>query len=329
MLGSLRWKTGTDWESYYDSFYYFSEAYEGYYEPGYLALLSFIRGFTSNYTLFLTVLTFLSISIKVSFFFKYHKEFFFTLLFLFYCYYFGDIFAVRQNLAVSLTLFSTVFIIKRKPICFVLAVLLASSFHTSAVLYFFAYYFYWNKINDKVFYYLIGFSILFGLVGVGGIILNLILKALGIEGFVGEKINNYLNGDGDDFNSNPLISYLLGVVKRLLLIPVFIYIKNRSQERFVNIQGYFNLYMIGNIIYFLFAKDLVVFVRASVPYLLFEIFLIGYTLLYFKSSKKKLLLIFVFTVLFSWSRFSALVNSYYDFYVPYNSIFDKKIERIF
>lgn len=193
---------------------------------------------------------------------------------------------------------------------------------------FFAYYIYWKKFTDRSFYYVIFFSIFLGLVGFGNIVLELLLKALGLEGFVGDKISNYLSSDeGLNTNSNPLVLYILGVVKRLILIPLFLYVKNKTKERFVYFQGYLNLYIVGNVIYFLFAKDLAIFARASVPFLLFEIFLISYVLLYYKAHKKKMFFAFLLILLFSWARFSALINSYYDFYVPYNSIFDKKIER--
>ncbi|WP_026706971.1 EpsG family protein [Flavobacterium frigidarium] len=328
-FASLRWKTGTDWDSYYDSFYYFSEIYAVNFEPGFVVILSFVRDFTSNYSVFLSIFSFLCISLKFSYFYKYHKEFFFTLILLFYSYYFADIFAVRQNLAISLTLFSTIFIIKRKPLFFTLFVFLASSIHYSSILYFFAYYIYWSKISNKRFYYFAALSVAFGLIGIGGIILDLILKALGIDGFIGAKINNYLIQDnGDPSSSNgTVVIYLLGVTKRFILIPIFIYVKNKSKGRFIYFEGYFNLYMIGNLIYFLFAKDLAVFARASVPFLLFEIFLIGYTMYFFKSDKKKMIVVFFMMLLFSWARFNALVNSYYELYVPYNSIFDIKIER--
>lgn len=325
-FASLRWKTGTDWESYYDTFYYFSEEYAINFEPGYASFVKFIRGFTSNYSVFLAIFSFLCLSLKFSFFFKYNKEIFFTLILLFYCYYFADIFAVRQSLAISLTLFSTIFIINKRPILFIIFVSLATSIHTSSILFFFAYYIYWFKVKDRTFYFIVFFSILLGLIGIGGVFLNLIFKALGLEGFMADKLNNYLTGENEGVN-NPFVSYILGIVKRLLLIPLFIYIKNKSKDRFIYFNGYFNLYMTGNIIYFLFAKDLAIFARASVPFLIFEIFLIGYVLLYFKGNKNKMLLVFFIMVLFSWTRFSALVNSYYDLYVPYNSIFDKKIER--
>ena len=328
-FASLRWETGTDWDSYYDVFYYGSYAHVVNFEPGFVALLFLIKEYTSSYSVYLSVFSLLCILLKFSFFYKFHKEIFFTLVLLFFCYYFADIFAVRQNLAISLTLFSTIFIIKRKPLFFILFVILACSIHYSSILYFFAYYIYWSKISDKRFYYFAAFCVAFGLIGIGGIILDLILKALGIDGFIGAKINNYLNEDIEVLNTtnSPVVMYLLGVTKRFILIPIFIYVKNKSKGQFPYLQGYFNLYMIGNLIYFLFAKDLAVFARASVPFLIFEIFLIGYVLYYFKTDKNKMLLVFVLMMIFSWARFNALVNSYYDLYVPYNSIFDTKIER--
>lgn len=328
-LASFKWKTGTDWNSYYDTFFYFSEAHTINFEPGYIKFMGSIKEYTSSYTIYLTIFSFLCISFKFSYFFKFHKESFFTLILLFYCYYFADIFAVRQNLAISLTLFSTIFIIKRKPVFFLLLVSLATTIHSSSILYFLAYFIYWTKIKDRTFYYFVVISIFFGLGGGGLLIMNLLFKSLGIEGVMGDKIANYLNEDSEIVNTtiDPVFLYLLGSIKRLVFIPIFIFLKNKTNGKFINIQGYFNLYMTGNIIYFLFAKDLAVFVRASVPFLFFEIILLSYLLLHFKQAKKKLVIVFFLIVLFSWSRFNALVNSYYDLYVPYNSIFDKKIER--
>lgn len=329
-LASLRWKTGTDWDSYYDSFYYFSDLYAKSFEPGYVLLISTVRSLTSSYTVFLTIFTFLCLSLKFSFFLKYHKETIFTVLLLFLCYYYADIFAVRQNLAVSLTIFSTLFIIERKPWLFMFMVVTAATIHFSSILYIFAYLIYWSNIKDKMVYAFIIFSILFGILGGGAKILNFALQIIGVTGYAGEKINNYLNESGADAintNNNPLVLYLLGLIKRCILIPVFFWIKRKTKDTNPKIQGYLNLYIFGNMIYFLFAKDLAIFARASVAYLFFEIFLVAYTVLYFKSQKDKLILVFVVMLLLAGSRFNALINSYYNLYVPYNSIFDDRIDR--
>lgn len=324
-FSSLRWECGTDWESYYDTFFYFSDAHTVNFEPGYIALVGKIRQYTSDYTIFLAIFAFLCMSLKFSYFYKFHKDFFFTLILLYFCYYFADIFSVRQNLAISLTLCSTVFIVKRQPVFFVFFVILAASIHYSSILYFFAYYIYWSKISDKTFYYVAAFCIALGLIGIGTLILDLVLKALGIDGFIGTKINNYLNEGSEVLNTanNPIVMYLLGVTKRFIFIPFFIFVKNRSKGSFIYFQGYFNLYMAGNLIYFVFAKDLAVFARASVPFLFFEIFLIGYSLSFFKTRKMMVLIVFAVIVFFSWTRFNALVNSYHDLYVPYKSVFNK------
>lgn len=327
-LGSLRWKTGTDWKAYFDSFYYFSELHAENFEIGYVIFLKFVRRITKSYTLFLTILSFICIFLKYKYFYKYHKEFFFTLLLLYYCYYFADIFAVRQNLSISLTLFSTIFIINKKPIIFLLVVCLSASIHSSAIFYIFAYYIFWNGISDNKLYVLISISVALGLVGIGEMFLNLFLDILGTKNHIGFKINYYLNLNKiQNTNNNPLILYILGSLKRLILIPLFVYMKNKYGEKMSNFNGYFNLYVIGNLIYFLFAKDLTIFTRASVPYLFFEIFLIGYVLTNYKFSKKKMLFAYIFMVLISFSRLNALINSYRELYVPYYSIFNDKIAR--
>jgi ABC-type proline/glycine betaine transport system permease subunit len=326
-LASLRWKTGTDWNNYYDGFYYFSDVYRQLFEPGFGYLIEVVRNQTDNYTVFLTVFSFLCLAFKFSYFFKYHSETIFTVLFLYFCYYFADIFAVRQNLAISLTLFSTIFIIQRKPLYFAIFVGIATSMHFTAALYFAAYYIYWAKIPDKYFYVLIVLSVLFGLLSIDEKLLNLGLKIVGVNGRLGEKINTYLNGgDGSDVGPG-LITFILGTIKRCIFIPIFIFIRNKTRDTDPKIQGYFNLYMVGNIIYFMFAKDLAVFARASVSFLFFEIFLVCYTINYFRKSRKTLAIVYAMIILIAFSRFISLVNSYRDLYVPYYSIFDKNIPQ--
>ncbi|WP_457126083.1 EpsG family protein [Mucilaginibacter sp. HD30] len=330
LLATIRWETGTDWNSYYDTFTYFSEIYRQLFEPGFGYLVSFIRSLTDNYTVYLLIFSFLCLSLKFIYINKYHKDTLFTVLLLFLCYYFADIFAVRQNLSISLTLISTIFIIKRKPILFIVVVALATSIHFTSALYFSAYYIYWRPIKDRTFYILIIIAVILGLVGVGTILLNGLLQIVGVTGHVGEKITGYLSGDNDTLNTNnnPLVIYLLGTLKRFIFIPIFVWVKNEANNNNnTNLNGYFNLYMVGNFVYFLFAKDLAVFARASVPFLFFEIFLVAYTMSYFKSSKIKLAIVFVAMSFVALSRFNALINSYYDLYVPYYSIFDKNIKR--
>lgn len=325
-LASLRWRTGTDWDNYYDAFHYFSEVYAKLYEPGFAFLLSFIRSQTSSFTIYLTIFSFLCLSLKFKFFLKYHKETIFTVLLLFLCYYFADIFAVRQNLAISLTLFSTIFIIERKPVLFAVFVAIATSIHFTAVLYFIAYYVYWAQIKDKYFYILLVISILFGGFSGGEKLLDLGFKLIGVGGHVGEKLDKYLNGDADAATSNSLAVYLLGLTKRCIFIPIFVFIRNKLKNTEPKIQGYFNLYIVGNIIYFLFAKDLAVFARASVPFLFFEIFLVAYTISYFKRSKTALVIVYSLVMIVAFGRFNALINSYRELYLPYYSIFDEHIE---
>lgn len=329
-FASLRWKTGTDWDSYYDTFFYFSDEYRNYFEPGFIVIVSTIRSLTSNYSIFLLVFSFLCLSLKYVFFYKFNREIIFTLIFLFYCYYFGDIFAVRQNLAISITLLSTWFIIKRQPYLFVIIVLLASSIHFTSILYLIAYYLYWTKISNKTFLVLILVSIVFGFVGGGGLILEFLLKVFGVGGYVGEKITQYVTGEGVAINTNndPILIYTLGLIKRCLLIPIFMYVKVKSKDDYPYLKGFFNLYMVGNLIYFLFAKDMAIFARMSVPFLFFEIFLLAYFIKFSTSiSKKGMLFAFLIVLILAVSRFNALVNSYYDLYVPYNSIFDRRIDR--
>lgn len=144
-ISSIRWNVGTDWYSYTD---YFSKI-ENYVENpetngmerGFTYLNYLVKELTDNYSVLLTLMAILTIGIKARFIYQ-HENIMLLSLFLYFCYYVADIFAVRQYLAISITLLSIPYIVQRRFILFLLVVVAAALIHVTAVFFIFAYWIY-------------------------------------------------------------------------------------------------------------------------------------------------------------------------------------------
>ena len=145
VLGSVRWNTGTDWDAYYYGFlsadsldYVLYSPYA--FEKGFGLLNFIILNYFNSYTVFLLVFTFITVFLKYKVItHKIFLNYALFSLFAYYCIFIGDIVATRQSMAVSITLFSTLFIIRKKLVWFILTVILASSIHRSAIVFIVAY----------------------------------------------------------------------------------------------------------------------------------------------------------------------------------------------
>lgn len=113
ILSFLRWEVGTDWDSYY---WYFNlgnlKEMNVIGEILFKYLNYYIYIFTHNYTVLLFIMASL-IFIQYPILYKYSKNKLLTILFL-YCIYLGNIFFVRQNIAVALIIVSLKYALEKK-----------------------------------------------------------------------------------------------------------------------------------------------------------------------------------------------------------------------
>jgi hypothetical protein len=132
LLAGLRWKTGTDWNSYQTHFDLDPFAGGGgWFELGYELLVYGFRRLSDNYTLFLLGFGSATIGIKAWIFARLDNPF--AALFFYCCLCFADLFFVRQSLAISLVGLA-VYLFLRRPLVSIVLGVAATLVHVSAAL---------------------------------------------------------------------------------------------------------------------------------------------------------------------------------------------------
>lgn len=323
-ISSIRWNVGTDWYSYIEFFSniqtYVAHPELNMMERGFTYLNYAAASLNMGYTPMLSLMAILMIGIKAKVIFE-HRQIMMISLFLYYCYFFADIFGVRQSLAISLTLYSIRFIIDRRFVAFLIVVLLASSIHITAIFFIFSYWVYHIKYSPKLLYSVLLLALLLGFMDIGGFAVETALNIVGIDSRVGEKLKIYGSDGMETAQGNPYIAFAVGVAKRALFLPLFI-----SCQRFISpahrsrYTGYLNLLIFGNIIYLLFMISLPVIARLSTGFLLFEIFILGYLVITVQNKWLRMLA-FLLVMLFGAFRLYNLIAVYWDLYIPFETIF--------
>ena len=322
IIAGIRWAVGPDWDSYYTFFVNYEQYRDGVYinlfEPGYVWLNGLVKRFGGDYTQFLFFIATVTIGLKYSVFLR-HSKMALILVFLYYCYYLGDIASVRQFTALSITLLSSVFIINRKPLLFALCIILAMSIHISSIAFLGAYWIYHKTISNKTLAIILVAAFIFGFLNVAGLMLEKVINLLGPASIYAEKLLKYNESGIDSTTGNPYISFLLGALKRGVIFPVLFYYRRKmSPEDSDKYRGYLNLLVMGNVIYFLFIISFPQITRLGVSYLYFEIFLLSYVTVSVKDYKLKLI-VFSLLVLFGAFRLYSFMAPYLDLYLPYKT----------
>lgn len=332
-LGTIRWKTGTDWVPYatyfvdYDTWQQFNT---GAFESGWALLNFLVKQVTDNYTGFLLVLTALSVFIK-AYTIKQNSHYLLITLLAYLCFFLGDIFAVRQTLAVSFCVLGINFIIKRQPFLFLLCVFLAANIHNTAAIFIFAYWLFYARVSNTV---IIGLMIVAIAVGVSGILssllapFNFLFEAIG--GDTGNRMSTKLGiyAKGTDL-SNSLSKgtvLLIGILRRSFFIPVYLLMRRQCEAADKRYTGFLNLFIFGNLVYFVFASSLLVFVRATIYFIVSEIFLLSILVMAIRSPKIKIV-VFSLVVLYCGLKMYYNLNAYWELLVPFHTIFDTNIDR--
>lgn len=139
VLSFARWKNGTDWDSYIYVYRTLEmhgtlhDAFSGYMamEPGYL-LLNLMLGFLNSYHAFLMCIGFIIVALKLYRIIDLSTCATISCL-VYLCTMLGDIFFVRQSIAISICFFAYKYLIEKKPGKYIACVLLATTFHYSAM----------------------------------------------------------------------------------------------------------------------------------------------------------------------------------------------------
>lgn len=156
ILASIRWKTGTDWVMYYDlynnnnSLYDFLSVSDDVQaqEVGFCLLNWAVKSIFDDYNMLLFIIALIILVVKYDWYNRY-MPFPLVALFVNFSSYLGDIFFIRQSLAIAITIFAFRYIVRKQLWLFISFVLIAGSMHTSAIIFIPAYWIYHLQITAK------------------------------------------------------------------------------------------------------------------------------------------------------------------------------------
>jgi hypothetical protein len=318
----LRWETGTDWDPYYSQFndvddvsMVFINVLAGF-EIGYGFLTFYTHKLFGDYSVFLLLhaLFFYAVIFKTA---KNFSPYLYLSLLFFYATNLGLVGSNRQLLALAICLLALPFVESKKPIPFFLLIILASLFHTTAIL--FVVYYFFNrtlKLESILSLLIIGF-----LIGKTSIPLNVFSLSGFLSDSASSKIEIY-SEIADDPSGGALS--IFGLLKRILLLILFTYNYEFLNKRLNYYKILYNGYAFGLFIYFMFSSSLIIIVnRGSIYFNIMESFLIASQLLIFKNRMEKvytLIFIFIISVLL----LVQSISQYQDLFDPYKSLFYNK-----
>lgn len=317
----LRWETGSDWVPYLENFENLDEystvivnALIGY-EIGYGTFTFFIKKLINSYSFFLVLhaLIFYWGIFRASK--KYSPYFFISILF-YYATNLGMVGSNRQLLALVICLCGLDFIFERKPFKFLVVVGIASLFHTTA--FFFGIYYFLNR-NFKIVIILSILGLSF-IIGKTGIPFFLFSKFGGVFGELAtSKTIAYTEGAKDVLAENSLSFF--GLLKRLFFIAIFTYNYSFLSQKLSYYKLLYNGYILGMVIYFLFASSLLILVnRGSLYFNIMESLLISCQFLFINRRLEKAyvyFILFLISIIFLFQSIAA----YPELFNPYKGLF--------
>ena len=323
LMSGLRWRTGTDWVAYHDYFVY-RNTYKDFmnylsFEYGFKLLNWLVKSFTSSYSFFLLLQGFFIISLKYLRLLKDSNFIIFSIL-IYFASFLGDIFFVRQSIAISICVYWGIHFIKeQKFIPFMLIIFIATLFHSSAVA-FIILYFLNKKVNFLLLNSILAISIIVGMTGILNSVISALLSAFSIPPFIAERLLNY--GDNE-------VSYgMRNIIKMFdrLFIVIFILLCYKRIKINTSMQLYVNMFYLSVITFFMFTGSLDIFVRFSLMFRFSEVILVPYLISNFKYIEVRIILTIIFLFYYCLKLYNILMG-YWDLFVPYGNVVFK-FERI-
>lgn len=328
ILGGVRWNTGTDWDAYYYGFQG-TETYQGAtgefsFEWGFSMLNYFVNKIGGDYTIFLLLFTFIKVLLKYKVlinenFIRYSL----FSWFLYYCYSFGDIVTTRQALAVSITFYSTLFLIKNEKYIFFIFVICAALIHKSAIIFGLAYFIYNAKLSKKQLLIIFLSSMMIGL-AMFQFQLSSIFQSIPILNKLTsfqDKISVYSETGQVTYGGiDSLTTIVLGYIKKVFVVlPILLNFKVFQNN--TKIRGLLNVLVFGCVVYFVLGSISSEFKRINSYFEIYEIVLIPYLIYNVRIGRLKTFLITLY-ILYAISRLYSGLQMFWDLYDPFYTIFD-------
>lgn len=329
MLSAIRWKTGTDWDMYYglyhnnnniEDFWNVSQNPQGQ-EFGYGLLNLLVKNTMDDYNVLLMIISLIILGIKFNWYNRY-MPFPLIALFVNFSSYLGDIFFVRQSLAIAITIFAFRYIVSRSLYKFLFFICIATSIHTTALIFIPAYWIYNMNFSQKKLFFMLLICVVIDITKINVDILNEIFELFPSDsGKIAQKIFEYYTlsqsgesyGNAMDNSQRMFLSYF----RRLVLVPLYLYLSSMIGMKNKYYFGCLNLVVFGYMLYFLASVVGTEFaVRLSCYYYVYEVLLITSLLLVFKSNLSRILAYGVI-ILYCLSKYMYIMYNLGDCYIPY------------
>ena len=313
----IRWDVGTDWESYY--MIYEDCDYLDWYEWGFLMLNRLVKHTVDSYSVLLAIFG------GILFYFQTKAIRALSILplatlFVLWGTNLGNVFFVRQSVAMAILLYSIVKIEQHHLRDFLILVAGATLIHAASLAFLPAYWIYHRKFTFIQMATAFGISIALGSIG-GAFIWGNLGNLLG--GVYATKIESYMNA-GADVTGNTGMStvdlYIRSIGGKLVLIVIFyLLIAKRYVDR---ARGMMNLFLFATIMLPITYSVSPTLARMWTPYFQLQIFLMTYVLISMKRVSNKLI---CFAILLVMTVARLYLKLYVDYdgeaYLPFQTIF--------
>ena len=315
---SVRWETGTDWNSYLnhfeglDSKNFFSIS-NGFFEIGYSLLVYISKFFFNSYSFFLLIYSLIFYNLIFKSFIKFSPYFFISIL-IFYSSNLGMLGSHRQLMALAIGFYSLKYLLNNKKSFFFIGVIIACFFHISAVM-FFIYFFLNKQLSSRI------------------IILNLLISSLLGYFLIGRLLSYNFSFFTENYALIKLLTYagqdqlsqysfpIIGFIKRILIFGLFFFYRKNFINKIPSFNLIFNGYLISIIIFTLFAFSFPIMIsRGSLYFNIMEPILISYALYLIKGNQMKYLLATILFVL-SFFLLNNSISPYRDLFDPFKGLF--------
>lgn len=308
-LFGLRGEMATDYDAYVNIFFESDSKEFIPIEKGFLLLNQFFLKVFQEYQYFL-VFHAIIFYLFVYKYFKFFTHYVAVASLWFFATNLGLVGSSRQLLALAVACFGLMHYIKNKnKVVFIAAILVAISFHNSAV-FMFAYFFLNKRWDSKVLLLAIVVSSFIGALNISGFVVSNI-------GFLGEIADSKA-----EIYSNEVAKYsYLAIFKRLVIIlPLLIFFRNKVNERKES-DLVVNGYIFGICVYLIFGQSLnIIATRGALYFNIMEPIIITYYVYFLSNTIYKHITIFLITLLSIVLLYQS-ISQYPELYVPYKNLF--------
>lgn len=158
----------------------------------------------------------------------------------------GNVFPVRQNIAVWVCMYSLRFIERKKPIRFLICIIIAALIHVTSIVFIFAYILYHTK---KGFTLRVLKALFIATISI--MLLPLLIRAMVpyIPGTIGVKLLINLTRDTGTDNGGNAVAIILKALANIGFILILCVLINKADNRNRFVKGTLNIYLAGSCMY--------------------------------------------------------------------------------